>query len=310
MEVNILITAALILAGGITMLVGIIRTGELIHLVPESKYAATWRFLRIFMFIFLAGYFGACIVLFTDYREVVYTLTGVIFFLGAVFVLIVVATGKGTIGDLKATLLSKGEKEVMLKEIHHRVKNNLQVIISLLRIQSHHLTEQKTLLLFEECENRILSMALIHEQLYQSKDMANINVEKYIDTLIQNLLSAYHSNAKLTLESRINVPSLSIDTLVPLGLILNEVTSNSLKHAFPDRETGKLIISVDQIDDRTFRLVVGDDGIGAPEKVLQQATPTLGMELIGLLVNQLEGTIKRRPEPGTVYEIEFRELKK
>jgi ligand-binding sensor domain-containing protein/two-component sensor histidine kinase len=204
----------------------------------------------------------------------------------------------------------RDEKEILLKEIHHRVKNNLQVINSLLSIQSSYTDDPKSLALFDEAKNRIRSMALIHEKMYQTGDLAHIDFQDYILALTDDLIRTYSINTDIFLDIKIDEVKFDIDTIIPIGLLLNEIISNTLKYAFIDRAKGKIIIHLTQIDDNTFSLVAGDDGVGMESHILEQEDISLGMELIKIFVEQLDGTIERLEQKGTVYQIDFKSRKK
>lgn len=205
----------------------------------------------------------------------------------------------------------KEEKELLLKEIHHRVKNNLQIINSLLRLQSHQVEDERSLSLFEECQNRILSMAIIHEKLYKSQDLANIDTKSYIETLSESLLRSYRTNKDVSIKVICKVSSVGIDTLMPLGLILNEIISNSLKYAFTGRSNGKITILLDRSSDTTYEMMIGDNGVGLPADFSWENSTTLGIELIKTLVDQINGTIdKVKDAPGTAFKISFTDITK
>tara|TARA_R110001592_G_scaffold68674_2_gene210613 strand:+ start:3859 stop:6876 length:3018 start_codon:yes stop_codon:yes gene_type:complete len=204
----------------------------------------------------------------------------------------------------------RDEKEILLKEIHHRVKNNLQVINSLLSIQSSYTDDPKSLALFDEAKNRIRSMALIHEKMYQTGDLAHIDFQDYILALTDDLISTYSINTDIFLDIKIDEVKFDIDTIIPIGLLLNEIISNTLKYAFIDRPKGRIIIHLTQIDNNSFTLIAGDDGIGMDAHILDQEDVSLGMELIKIFVEQLDGTIKRLEKKGTVYQIDFKSRKK
>jgi ligand-binding sensor domain-containing protein/two-component sensor histidine kinase len=204
----------------------------------------------------------------------------------------------------------RDEKEVLLKEIHHRVKNNLQVINSLLSIQSSYTDDPKSLALFDEAKNRIRSMALIHEKMYQTGDLAHIDFQDYIMALTNDLISTYSINCEIFLDIKIDDVKFDIDTIIPIGLLLNEIISNTLKYAFIDRAKGRIIMHLTQVDDNSFTLIAGDDGIGMESHLLDQEDVSLGMELIKIFVEQLDGTIKRLEQKGTVYQIDFKSRKK
>jgi len=204
----------------------------------------------------------------------------------------------------------KEEKEVLLKEIHHRVKNNLQVINSLIRLQCAYTDDAEALELFDECQNRIISMALIHEKMYEAHDLSNINIKEYITQLSQNLLRSYRLNQRIDLKIDVKIEHLTLDTLVPLGLLLNEMISNSFKHAFKDRESGSITIKLDRMKNGLFYLEIGDDGVGLPKDFSFKSANTLGMELIVTLTSQLDGTISRIDREGSYFAIEFIGLEK
>ncbi len=204
----------------------------------------------------------------------------------------------------------KDEKELLLKEIHHRVKNNLQIINSLLRLQSHQIEDKRALAMFEECQNRIISMAIIHEKLYRSEDLANIDTKNYIETLAASLIRSYRTDMEVELEVNCTVSSVGIDTLMPLGLILNELISNSLKYAFTDRSGGNIQIGLNKKYNGEFEMTVQDNGIGLPADFSWEDSTTLGIELIKTLVEQVDGTIEKMAGPGTCFKICFRDITK
>jgi PAS domain S-box-containing protein len=203
------------------------------------------------------------------------------------------------------------EKEVMLKEIHHRVKNNLQVISSLLKLQAGYLKDQRILEIFKESQNRVRAMALIHEKLYQSEDLAKTDFGEYIRSLINDLFRSYSVNSRLIrLELQVEEVRLNIDTAIPCGLIINELVSNALKHAFPTGQAGTLRVDLRaQPDDNRYHLVVHDNGIGFPEDLDFRHTASLGLQLVYSLTNQLQGTIDLIRQPGSTFTITFSELK-
>ncbi len=199
------------------------------------------------------------------------------------------------------------EKSLMLKEIHHRVKNNLQIISSLLNLHADTIQDQRVLSLFEDLRHRVNSMALIHEKMYQSKNLVNIDIAGYIDELIRTLIDAYDSNKSIRLKTDIGQIEFKIDTIVPLGLILSEIVSNSLKYAFGGRDDGEISISMKKIGTNMFSLEVGDNGSGVPEGIQFTTTESLGMMLIRMLTEQLNGNVTMNSEKGTHYKIVFKE---
>lgn len=207
--------------------------------------------------------------------------------------------------QIKASL---AEKEVLLKEIHHRVKNNLQVISSLLRLQSRYIQDENVMEMLKESQNRVRSMALVHEHLYQSKDLSRIDFSEYIRNLASHVFQAYEVKARgVKLTVKVVPVFLNIDTVVPCGLIINELVSNSLKYAFPEESVGDISIdfNYEENDENKFILEVGDNGIGFPEGLDYKNSGSLGLRLVCSLVRQLKGEIQRVNEVGTVFKITF-----
>lgn len=204
----------------------------------------------------------------------------------------------------KQLKLSLQEKEVLLKEIHHRVKNNLQVIESLLRLQSRYTKDKQVLSMFKESQNRIKAMALVHEKLYQSKDLARINLPEYIRSLVASLLRSY-GKANIVPQINIDDISLEVDTAISCGLIINELVANSLKHAFPENHQGEISICLQAENNHEFMLIVGDDGVGFPKSLDFQDTKSLGLQLVCSLVEQLGATIELCSHKGTEFKIAY-----
>lgn len=203
--------------------------------------------------------------------------------------------------------ISLTEKELLLKEIHHRVKNNLMIISSLLNIQSSYIKDKEARGIFKESQNRAKSMALIHERLYQSTDLKKIDMGDYIRTLSNNLFDTYVTNPdKIHLHLDIEDISVDINTSIPLGLIINELVTNALKHAFPDDSRGNIYISL-HLDDDKIKLEVSDDGIGFPSDIDYKNANSLGMQLINNLSLQIDSELKLISDKGTSFQIIFAE---
>ena len=201
--------------------------------------------------------------------------------------------------------VSLREKEVLMREIHHRVKNNLQVIASLCRLQSRYVGKKSPEEIFSESQNRILSMALVHEKLYQSHDLANIECKPYIDGLVSHLLQSFGvGQSRVTMEKTVDRVLLPLDLAIPCGLIVNEILSNCLKHAFPDGCKGLVRLSLAQVGE-AIELVIADNGVGLPENVAFRGTQTLGLRLIDTLVKQLQGFVTVQRSRGTTFHIKF-----
>jgi PAS domain S-box-containing protein len=198
------------------------------------------------------------------------------------------------------------EKDVMLKEIHHRVKNNLQIISSLLDLQSGTVNDPRVLQSFQESQHRIRSMALIHEKLYQSADLAEVDFADYVRSLIAYLMRAYRiSDATVSLKLDAEPVRLRIDTAIPCGLILNELVSNSLKHAFPNGRRGTITVVVRPEADGRASLRVSDNGVGLPPRADWWAGPSLGLRLVHTLTQQLRGTMDVETAPGASFHLNF-----
>ena len=197
------------------------------------------------------------------------------------------------------------EKETLLKEIHHRVKNNMQVISSLISLQAQQATELETVEMLKESQSRIRSMALIHEKLYRSGSLAEIDFGDYVDSIIDELLRMFNvAPGAITITTDVENVLFGVDTAIPCALIINELVSNSLKHAFPDGATGEVTITLHQING-TYELTVADNGEGLPPNFDFRATDSLGMQLVTALVNQLDGTITLDRTKGTTFITTF-----
>ena len=198
---------------------------------------------------------------------------------------------------------------ILLQEVHHRVKNNLQIIVSLLSLQSRFIVNPALLRTFSEIQNRIRSMSLIHQKMYKTEDLKSVNIEEYIRDLSNNLVSTYRLSNQIDLDVKVEVNSFSSDTLTPLGLIINEVISNALKYAFEEDRTGRITVSLSKKDDHRYQMIIGDDGVGLDENILEQEGESFGTELITALVEQLNGSIELMDtEKGTYFKILFEDV--
>lgn len=200
------------------------------------------------------------------------------------------------------------EKEVLLKEIHHRVKNNLQIVSSLLQMQSRRAKEEQASLVLQDSQNRIASIALVHEKLYRSENLAKINFSQYIPDLTIHLFDSYNvSSDTVTLDFKVDEIFLEIETAIPCGLIINELISNALKYAFPKHRKGKISIEFHANPEGTLTLIVRDNGIGIPAELNLETPTSLGLTLIQGLVEQLEGMLECDRHQGTEFRITFPE---
>lgn len=200
------------------------------------------------------------------------------------------------------------EKEVLLKEVHHRVKNNLQVISSILNLQSSYVKDTGTLNILKESQNRIKSMAFIHESLYQTKDFSSINFSEYVVNLSQNLIQSYSNfDNEIKLNLDIQNVFLNLDLAIPCGLIINEIISNALKYAFVDKKDDCEITIRMVLDNESLVLFIADNGIGLPKEIDYRNTQSLGLQLVVTLTDQLNGSIDMNSDNGTKYTIIFKQ---
>jgi len=200
------------------------------------------------------------------------------------------------------------EKELLLKEVHHRVKNNLQIVKSLLNVQSRYFTDAKLLRYFNESQDRIQSIALIHELLYSDKDLTKVNFSHYIKSLTSYLAQSLcmdKDHISLNIDA-VDV-FLTIDNAIPCGLIINELVSNAIKHAFPEKKNGKINIKLLYHNStiNKYELSVSDDGIGLPENFHLENNKSLGMRIINNLAKQLDGKVEINNTHGTEFKIIF-----
>ncbi len=202
--------------------------------------------------------------------------------------------------------ISLKEKEVLLKEIHHRVKNNLQIINSLLNLQSRSAKDKESQDIFEKCKNRIDSIALVHEKLYQSEDLANVNFGEYVNTLTARLFDAYSSRLPaVDLKTDVAPISLDVNKAIPCALLINELVMNAIKHGFPHGRKGEIAVALKISDKDKVSLAVADNGVGLPGNFAIDNPRTLGMQIIKGLVGQLHGALNVEKSGGTKFTIEF-----
>jgi PAS domain S-box-containing protein len=207
-------------------------------------------------------------------------------------------------------LSSLKEKEILLKEVHHRVKNNLQVISSLLKLQSEYINDKNDREIFRESQNRVRTMALIHEKLYRSHDLARIDFGDYVQNLTSSLLLTYNVNKhKIKLKYNIEKIFFDVDTAIPCGLLINELVSNCIKHAFGKDDSGEIKIELYTDEDNCYSMIVKDNGKGFPETVDFRNTKTLGMQLVVTLADQLDAVVSMDNHVGTSFLIKFKEIK-
>jgi len=202
------------------------------------------------------------------------------------------------------------EKETLIKEIHHRVKNNLQFVSSLLNLQARQVEDEKTLSILKEGQNRVRSMALIHQNLYQEQNLTGIEIKKYFEVLIQSLFQSYNiSPGRIQLQSNIDPMQLDVDTMIPLGLIVNELISNALKYAFPDERHGLIKVSLVE-ESGTLVLLVSDNGIGIHTDHKGQLGNSFGYRLIQAFKTQLDAKLEIETDQGTSVTLKINDYKK
>jgi two-component sensor histidine kinase len=224
-------------------------------------------------------------------------------------VLDAIASGVNMLGEeLQSSAVNLKEKENLLREIHHRVKNNMQIISSLLNLQSENIKDEKFLAMIKDSRNRINAMAFIHEMLYASVDFKYTNFNAYVQKLSHSLIGSY-SKTMSDIQFSIKIEKslhFDVDKMIPLGLILNEAITNSLKYAFPKKTAQKIItISLEGNQKNGYQLFIGDNGVGLPEKFDMKKHANLGMQLILLLSEQIDAKVQLLRSKGTVYKLEF-----
>ncbi|MBN2284028.1 MAG: PAS domain S-box protein [Deltaproteobacteria bacterium] len=201
------------------------------------------------------------------------------------------------------------EKESLLQEVHHRVKNNMQIISSMLSLQSDTAPQEEVASILRDSEGRVRSMALIHEKLYLSPDLSSINFAEYVESLVSHLFVAHNVYSDIiSFVPQVEDIPLAIETAIPCGLIVNELVTNTLKYAFPQGRKGEVIVALHRNSDQTLTLSVSDTGIGLPEDIDPRSTGTFGMQLVSILTDQLSGTLEIERTEGTTFRITFSEL--
>ncbi len=211
----------------------------------------------------------------------------------------------------EALRLSLQEKEILLKEIHHRVKNNMQIISSILNLQAGSVKDPAALECLRESQSRIRSMALVHEKLYRSRDYSRIDFGEYLRSLASALFQSCRTDSsRVRLDFKAEDVFLDINTAIPCGLVANELIVNALKYAFPEGRSGVIKIRLRSLGQDNYRFVILDNGVGFPKDLDFRNTESLGMQLVTLLVDQLDGTINLKRKGGTTFDIVFKEQKK
>ncbi|WP_164891177.1 sensor histidine kinase [Botryobacter ruber] len=198
------------------------------------------------------------------------------------------------------------EKETLLKEVHHRVKNNLQIVISLLNLQVRRTKNQDAIDVMRAIRNRVKAMALLHERLYMQNDLGQIDLNDYFTQICESLYSSFGiTQEKIALQVAVPHIKIDIDSAITLGLIVNEIVSNALKYAFPDEQTGLLRIALESHDNRTYTLVIADNGTGLPPDIEQKQSLSFGLQLVNSLISKLNGKIELKNKNGTIAILTF-----
>ncbi|WP_027078711.1 sensor histidine kinase [Maribacter antarcticus] len=232
------------------------------------------------------------------------------FLLGNIFGKNLLKTHHALYRSKKELTAQMEEKETLLKEVHHRVKNNLQTVSSLLSLQSRNVEEARMKTLLKSTQNRVISMAMVHEMLYMRNDITQIEYKSYVQELSEYLIRSIKGlDSKVQLKIDIPDIKLGIDTAIPLGLLINEAVTNALKYGFADEEEGEIYIVLNKELDKQYVLNIGDNGKGFPETITHKNSKSLGLKLIHNLTRQLKGTIQRDvSKKGTNYIIRFHEI--
>ncbi len=260
----------------------------------ETAYLLILNLMGIFIFSWLKGDVTPIQIT----RTLSFVLTGsVLLYFGS--------NHRDTLETHRRKLLQKSitEKDTLLKEIHHRVKNNLQIVSSLINLQLQQFDEPSTRSIIEDSQNRIYSMALVHEKLYQTKHLARLDFGEYIHDLISSLANTFPGDIAVKFE--LDTIFIDNDIAIPCGLILTELVSNSFKHAFPDKNNGVIEIILQKTEANGFALVVRDDGVGIPEELIGKKSDSLGLSLVHSLVRQLKGEISFETQVGSSVSMIF-----
>ncbi len=197
------------------------------------------------------------------------------------------------------------QKEILLKEVNHRVKNNFMIISSLLHLQSSKLTDDYSRSLFQESRDRVQTMALIHQQLYRSGDLTSVDFQNYIQILVKNLYRSYVTGSRIVLKQELEEIPVSVVKAIPCGLIINELMTNALKHAFPGQEEGLIRVTFKREKPGWVRIMVRDNGIGLPRGLKIDRTESLGLKIVELLTQQIRGKLTFTRRKGTNVRIIF-----
>ncbi|MGB1004638.1 MAG: sensor histidine kinase [Salibacteraceae bacterium] len=282
----------------------------------RKKYGRFWLFMSLFSLIAFYLFDGSFIHSMNEVNE---TSRPFFMFLSLITGTIITGAIYGEYlvelilhGKLKtAQLRSKNEEnEILLKEIHHRVKNNMQVISGLLSLQSNFIKDDQTKEYFKLSQGRIKTMGIVHEMLYEESDFTSINFYEYLNRLVNQLINSMRGEEhQITLNLNISNVNLNLDTAIPLGIIINEIVTNSLKHGIPVNQPGTITLAVEKLNHPYFVLYASDNGKGMDKDFNINSSKTFGLNLINNLANQLKGDIEFEPlTKGTKYTLNFQEI--
>ena len=284
-------------------------------LSPKWKAWESYLFFSSVILIYLFN-----IIMFRNHEAVYKLNESLVFYTGIALILVVlfmiflvvfyysklVSINDKALRKLNKKLTKKNdEKQLIIKEIHHRIKNNLQVVISLLRLQASKVDDQEVVEMFKNTQKRIFSMALLHESLLKEYDLELINANEHFKYLTENLINSYAVDKEIKVDIKIENIDFGMQTLTPLGLIINEVITNSLKHAFNGVKQGEISIAMKRLDDKKHELQISDNGSGY---VNTGESDGIGARLVSIFVKQLNGTLELLEQQGTAYKITFEEI--
>lgn len=300
LNISLIAIGFVALGYAVTLISGLVK-----KLRPGGKHGV-WSLLRVFTILFMAAFVLGGYVVYTGNEVATNLVLSSVFFCGSFFVITIVVSVTRQTKELEASRESDSEKETLLKEIHHRVKNNLQIIISLLRLEKSKLADRRAIESLTNCENKVYTMAALHERLYKHSELSKVNFSSYAEEIIDNVTHALGLNKSITRELNLCDAHLSLDMLIPLGLIMNEVLSNSIKHGFAGSREGTIYMHLIETEKDQFKLTMYDSGSGVPANFFNGKYHGLGAELIQDLVSQINGEVSIIPFSETrAFVIDF-----